>query len=365
MGIIQKLTDTLDHLKFRQPTPIQAKAIPLAIQGKDIVGIAQTGTGKTLAFGVPIVQQISQGGKQALIVLPTRELALQVDEVFQKICRSFGIQTVVLIGGMPIGRQIQSLRRRPQVVIGTPGRILDLANSRHLNLRMMNLLVLDEADRMFDMGFAPQIKRILRELPNERQTMLFSATMPDNIAAIASGYMKNPARVEVARQGTVVAKIKQELFIVNRDQKLRMLANLLNQYMGTILVFSRTKHGARKICKSIQYIGHKAAEIHSNRSLNQRKEALAGFKSGRYRILVATDIASRGIDVDGIELIINYDIPENPEDYVHRIGRTGRAGLHGRAISFVTPDQRGKLRIIERLIRSTIQVLKVEAGMLR
>lgn len=358
MEINPKILDILNSLKFSQPTPIQSKAIPLAIKGQDVVGIAQTGTGKTLAFAIPILQQLAEGKKQALILLPTRELAIQVDETFQKIGRAFGINTAVIIGGASVGSQLQMLRRNPRVIIGTPGRIMDLVQSKRLSLASVDLLVFDEADRMFDMGFAPQIKKILSFLQPQRQTMLFSATMPDEIAEIAHKYMKNPIRVEVARSGTVANQIEQELFVINKDQKGHLLEIVLTQYKGTSIVFSRTKHGARKICKSIQMMGHKAAEIHSNRSLGQRREALDGFKNGKYRVLVATDIASRGIDVNDIELVINYDLPENPEDYVHRIGRTGRAGQKGRAISFATPEQRNKIFYIERLTRTKMLVLK-------
>ncbi len=359
--IVPKILKTLEQLQFTHPTPIQSKAIPLGIEGKDVVGIAQTGTGKTLAFGIPMLQQIIKNSnvqKLGLIIVPTRELALQVDEIFQKIGRAHGLKTAVLIGGAHIGHQIQLMKKRPQIVIGTPGRIIDHLQRRSLNLRGVNILVLDEADRMLDMGFAPQIKKILQEVPRERQTMLFSATMPEDIAKIANQYMKNPIRIEIARAGTVAAKIKQEVIIVQKDQKNRQLERILDECKGTVLVFSRTKFGAKRICKSVKIMGHTASEIHSNKSLSQRREALAGFKVGKYRVLVATDIASRGIDVDDIELIVNYDMPEKAEDYVHRIGRTGRAGQEGRAISFATPDQRGKLNNIERFTRTRLNVIR-------
>jgi ATP-dependent RNA helicase RhlE len=360
--ILPKILETIERLKFTHPTPIQSKAIPLGIEGKDIVGIAQTGTGKTLAFAVPILQQILKQNprdrKLGLVVVPTRELALQVDEIFQQVGRSLGLKTVVLIGGAHIGNQIRMMRNNPQVIIGTPGRIIDLLQRRSLNLRNTNILVLDEADRMFDMGFAPQIKRILQDLPRERQTMLFSATMPDDIAKMAKQYMKNPIRIEIARAGTIAENIKQEVFLMQKDQKNRTLGIILDKCRGTVLVFSRTKFGARKICKSVKNMGHTASEIHSNRSLSQRREALSGFKIGKYRVLVATDIASRGIDVDDIELIVNYDIPEKAEDYVHRIGRTGRAGHEGHAISFATPDQHKKLNNIERFTHTRLNIIK-------
>lgn len=358
LNIGQRLLEKLESLKFTTPTPIQSQAIPVGIEGKDIVGIAQTGTGKTLAFAVPIINRIIQSRSKALIILPTRELAIQVDETFQKLGRSFGINTAVIIGGAYIGHQLKALRQNPQVIIATPGRLVDHLKNNGLKFNDLKFLVLDEADRMFDMGFAPQIKRILEVLPKERQTMLFSATMPDDIAKLAMQYMKDPVRVEVARAGTVAAQIEQAFFMIEKNKKPVFLEKVLNQCKGTILVFSRTKHGAKKICKELQMGGHRVAEIHSNRSLGQRREALEGFKSGKYRVLIATDVASRGIDVTGIELIVNYDIPENPEDYVHRIGRTGRAGLKGRAISFITPDQRSKVYRFERLIKTKLEILK-------
>jgi len=352
LGIAPQLLDVISRLGFKTPTSIQHKAIPTAIEGKDIIGIAQTGTGKTLAFGIPLIQQIIRDNKgKGLIVLPTRELALQVNESMQKIGKSFGIKTAVLIGGSPIRHQIREISYNPHVIIGTPGRIIDHIQQRTLNLRDVSILILDEADRMFDMGFAPQISKILQVVPKNRQTMLFSATMPDGIVKIASHHMKLPVRVEIARSGTTAENIEHELFVVKKDQKLPLLKKLLQEYKGSVLVFLRVKHGARKICNNLRDIGISAAEIHSNRSLNQRKEALEGFKFGRYRVLVATDIASRGIDVKNIELVINFDLPENAEDYVHRIGRTGRAGMSGKAISFAMPDQGQMVREIEMLTR--------------
>jgi len=360
LGIAPSILDTLLKLGFKTPTSIQHKAIPAAIEGKDIIGIAQTGTGKTLAFGIPLIQQIlkTRNGK-GLIVLPTRELALQVNEAIQKIGRDFGIKTAVLIGGASIREQIRELHGNPHIIIGTPGRINDHIEQRTLNLNSVTVLVLDEADRMFDMGFAPQINKILRVLPKEKQTMLFSATMPEGIAKIASSHMRLPLRVEIAQAGTTAENIEHELFVVRKEQKLPLLKKLLEDYKGSVLVFLKIKFGAKKICADLRNMEISAAEIHSNRSLSQRKEALEGFKVGKYRVLVATDIAARGIDVKGIELVVNYDLPQNPEDYVHRIGRTGRAGMGGKAISFVLPDQGSKIREIERLTRLTLQVSKL------
>lgn len=357
LGIAPKMLEVLALLRFKTPTAIQYKAIPFAIEGKDVVGIAQTGTGKTLAFGIPMIQRLMQTNTGlGLVILPTRELAIQINESLQKLGRTFGIRTAVLIGGAPMGYQIQSLRRQPHIIIGTPGRIIDHLQQRTLSFHNVSILVLDEADHMFDMGFAPQVKQILQALPKERQTMLFSATMPNDIMRMASTHMKLPLRIEVAPSGTAAEKVDHEIFIVKKEDKIRLLEKLLTEYKGSVLVFSRTKHGARKICRDIKIMGQSAAEIHSNRSLFQRKEALEGFKFGKYRVLVATDIASRGIDVKGIELVVNFDLPESPEDYVHRIGRTGRAGLAGRAISFVMPEQRYKVRGIERLIRTPLPI---------
>ena len=358
LGIEPNILTILDKLNFKTPTPIQEKSILPAIEGKDLIGVAQTGTGKTLAFAIPMIQGAFRG-QQGLVVLPTRELALQVNEVFRKIGISSGLRTAILIGGEPIGRQIQTLRRGPQIVIGTPGRIIDHLDKRTLSLGSVGILVLDEADRMLDMGFAPQLKRILQSVPDKRQTMLFSATMPENIVAIARGYMKLPVRVEIAPSGTAAEKVTHELFFVQKHDKSRLLEKILEEYRGSVLVFSRTKFGARKITAGVRALKHAVAEIHSDRSLSQRREALDGFRNGKYRVLIATDIAARGIDVKGIELVLNYDLPQNPEDYVHRIGRTGRAGGVGHAISFATSDQRRDVKGIERLIRATLPLSKL------
>jgi ATP-dependent RNA helicase RhlE len=353
LGIAPDILAILEKLQFKTPTPIQEKAIPSAIEGKDMIGVAETGTGKTLAFGVPMIQGAIQG-KLGLVVLPTRELALQVQEVFDQVGGPLGVRTALLIGGENIDRQFRALRRGPSVVIGTPGRIIDHLEQKTVKLGNVTMLVLDEADRMLDMGFAPQLKRILSEVPTERQTMLFSATMPEEIVRIAKQYMKLPTRVEIAPPGTAAEKVTQELFFVAKQSKPQLLEKLLYEYKGSVLVFARTKFGAKKIAASVRALGHTSAELHSNKSLNQRKEALGGFRTGKYRILVATDIAARGIDVKGIELVLNYDLPDNAEDYVHRIGRTGRAGGVGHAISFATPDQRRDVQDIERLMRATL-----------
>ncbi len=361
LGIAPALLEILERLKFTTPTPIQANAIPAAIEGKDIVGIAQTGTGKTLAFGIPMIQRLSQLKRQGLVVLPTRELALQVEEVLRKVGQTIGLRTAVLIGGASMYPQLQALSRKPHIIIATPGRLLDHMNQRSVRLDGVGILVLDEADRMLDMGFAPQIKKILNALPGpeNRQTLVFSATMPPEIMKIAAAHMKLPVRVEIAPAGTTADRVTQELFIVQKDLKVSLLQKLLETYKGATLVFTRTKHEAKKVTRYLRAAGINAAEIHSNRSLAQRREALEGFKSGRYRVLVATDIASRGIDVVGIELVVNFDLPSTSDDYVHRIGRTARAGALGHAISFAMPNQQNDIRQIERLIRKSLPISKL------
>jgi len=358
LGIAPNILAVLDKFNFKIPTPIQEKSIPSAIEGKDLLGLAQTGTGKTLAFGIPMIQAALQG-KHGLVILPTRELALQVEQTLHKIGISLGVRTALLIGGESIYRQLQALRKNPTIILGTPGRMIDHLQQKTLSLKGIKILVLDEADRMLDMGFAPQLKQILTTVPRERQTMLFSATMPNEIIHLAHSYMKLPLRIEIAPSGTTSAKVTQELFFISKPDKPRLLEKLLSEYHGSILIFSRTKFGAKKIAAGVRALKHAVTELHSNKSLSQRREALDGFKNGKYRILVATDIASRGIDVKGIELVLNYDLPDNAEDYIHRIGRTARAGAAGNAISFATPDQRGDVRNIERLMRAALPLRKL------
>jgi len=353
LGVLQKNN-------FVTPTAIQHNAIPVALKREDIIGIAQTGTGKTLAFGLPILHRLLQSPAhkrfRSLIILPTRELAIQVDDTLRKLGAPFGLRSAVLIGGEPIRRQQQALRLNPQIIVATPGRLIDHLNTRSVDLRLVDTLVLDEADRMLDMGFAPQIKEVLRSVPTDRQTMLFSATMPSEIVQIARAYMKQPTRVEIARPGSTAKDISQELFILPQEEKNELLAKVLLEYQGTVLIFARTRSRAGRVARFAKKQDHSAAEIHSDRTLLQRRKALEGFKSGKYRILVATDIASRGIDVSNIELVINYDLPDCAEDYVHRIGRTGRAGKSGHAISFAAPDQGSMMRDIERIIRTNVAV---------
>ena len=358
LGIAPKILELLDRMKFKTPTPIQYKAIPIAIHGQDIIGVAQTGTGKTLAFGIPMIQRLAQSQALGLVLVPTRELAIQVNEHIYKISRSFGMETAVLIGGASMYNQLKAIRRNPRMVIATPGRLNDHLERKTIRLNHVGILVLDEADRMLDMGFLPQIENIIKHLPKDRQTMLFSATIPEKIVRIAAQHMKLPVSVEIARSGTAAKNVTQELFIIKKENKSQLLCKVLEQYRGTVLLFSRTKRGAARITRGLRSLGYNAAEIHSDRSLKQRREALDGFKSGRYRILVATDIAARGIDVKGIELVINYDLPDDAENYVHRIGRTGRANHEGHAISFATPDQRRDVRNIESAMKRTLPAKK-------
>lgn len=361
LGLAPTLLERLDDLGFKHPTPIQFKAIPIGCRGEDVVGIAQTGTGKTLSFSLPMLQQMSRKGKMGLVLLPTRELAIQVQETLEKLAKPLGLRTALIMGGVKPGRQIKELKQKPHVIVATPGRLIDLMEQKIAKLDKVGVLVLDEADRMLDMGFAPQLKRILAQVPKDRQTLLFSATMPEQIASIARQYMKSPLRIEVAPAGTTADRVDQEMFIVPRAEKVDLLGKLLEEYTGTILVFSRTKHGAKKLARTVRKMGHTATEIHGNRSQKQRQESLKGFSNGKFRVMVATDIAARGIDVKNIELVINYDLPDQLEDYVHRIGRTGRAGRSGKAISFAAPEQKKDVIAIEKLIQTTIP-LKTKDG---
>ena len=355
-GLSPEILTALSKAGFVTPTPIQGKAIPIAMTGTDLIGIAQTGTGKTLAFSLPLLDKLLKAKGKGLIIVPTRELALQVEESIRKVSRLLNTQmrTVCLIGGMPIYRQIKDLKLSPRIVIATPGRLQDHLTQKTISLSDVTTLILDEADRMLDMGFEPQIKRILAEIPSDRQTMLFSATMAPEIAKLAAVYLRNPQRVEAVKEGGTSIQITQELCYVSQSAKSELLQTLLEKHEGSVLVFSRTKHGAANLSRRLQDAGHTAVEIHSNRSLGQRRHALDGFKAGKYRVLVATDVAARGIDVQDITLVINYDLPDAAEDYVHRIGRTGRAGKNGLAISFATHDQQRDVKNIERLIQKPL-----------
>lgn len=354
LGIAPKMLDQLNRMKFERPTPIQYKAIPIANKGSDVVGIAQTGTGKTLAFGIPTIQRLGSTNGDALVLVPTRELALQVNQALGPLVQPFGMKSCVLIGGASMHMQIKALRRRPRIVIATPGRLIDLMQQRNVNLSQMNTLILDEADRMFDMGFQPQVEQVLRQFPKKRQTMLFSATMPPDIIRLATKHMKLPIHVEIAPSGTAAEHVTHELFIIKEEAKKTLLRHLLHQYCGSVLIFARTRRKASRIMQVVKKGGHKVAVIHSDRTMGQRKQAIDGFKTGQYRVLVATDIAARGIDVSSIEVVINFDMPDDTENYVHRIGRTGRAGNKGHAILFAAPDQGLGVSKIEKLIKKSL-----------
>lgn len=356
LGISASILDILNNLHLEAPTPIQHQAIPIALRGQDLIGIAQTGTGKTFAFGIPILQRLALDKGQGLIIVPTRELALQVTESLKKLGNTLGLRTATLIGGEAIDRQLFMIRKKPHIIVATPGRLIDHLKRKTIKLDQVKILVLDEADMMLDMGFAPQVEEILKQAPKERQTMLFSATMPAAIAKLAANHLKLPISIEVAPQGTTVEMIEQEVFVISPAERFTYLEKIVREHSGSILVFVRTKHGVKELTKKLVALKHRAMEIHSNLSLSRRRAALDSFKSQRTRILVATDVAARGLDVNGIELVVNYNLPDASSDYVHRIGRTGRAGKAGKAISFAMPDQLRDVREIERLINKTLPI---------
>jgi len=357
LGIAPILVKGLDRLNFEDPTPIQEQSIPVGLRGRDILANAQTGSGKTLAYGIPMLQRLSRTKRgTGLVLVPTRELAIQVDESLQSFCHRVSLRSVVVIGGASISAQRVALKKNPRIIIATPGRLMDLIGRKNVTLANVAVLVLDEADRMLDMGFAPDIKKIMKWIPDQRQTMLFSATIPKAIETIAATLMEDPTRIEISRSGTAPAEVSQEMFFIKKQDKSRLLATQLKQCSGPVLVFTRTKHMAKKLTARVNKMGFVAAQIHSNRSQGQRQRALEGFRKGQYQILIATDIAARGIDVSGIELVVNYDMPANSEDYVHRIGRTGRAGKVGHAISFATSDQKGSIRDIERFMKTKLAI---------
>lgn len=357
LGVSQALNDALVKRKITTPTPIQSKCIPIALKGKDIIGIAQTGTGKTFAFGLPVIEHIISQKKSALILLPTRELAQQVIEELQPFIPN-NIQSVLLIGGAPMYKQIKQLKRNPQLVIGTPGRINDLINKKHYNPSKTSLLILDEADRMLDIGFMPQLLNIFELLPKERQTLLFSATMSKDILDLSNKYMINQEKIEVTPQGTSAQHISQQGLVISALKKHDALENFINEKQEKTIVFIRTKHKARKTTQRLRQAGIKATDMHANKSLAQRKRSLSDFKSGKCDVMIATDIAARGIHVDDIKHVINFDLPDSLEDYVHRIGRTGRAGSTGNALTFIEPDQHQKLKKIERIINKKLPLLE-------
>jgi ATP-dependent RNA helicase RhlE len=351
---------------YERPTPIQARAIPIALAGRDLFGCAQTGTGKTAAFALPIVQRllharpVGQGRPpiRALVLAPTRELASQIAEDFQNYARFTALRTAVVFGGVSQHRQEQDLKRNVDVLVATPGRLLDLMAQRVVDLTKIEVLVLDEADRMLDMGFLPSVKRIIGVLPRERQTLFFSATMPPSIQQLASTILKSPEHVAVAPVATTAEKVAQSIYFVGQGNKGALLEHILRQpSIHRAIVFTRTKRGADRVTRGLARASIQAEAIHGNKSQNARERALHRFKTGSIRVLVATDIAARGIDVDSISHVVNYELPEVPETYVHRIGRTARAGASGAAFSFCDPAERAHLRDIERLIRMSVPVI--------
>jgi ATP-dependent RNA helicase RhlE len=349
---------------YTEPTPIQLRAIPAVLSGRDLVASAQTGTGKTAAFALPILTMLGihkKEGPRVLVLEPTRELAAQVETAFRDFGRFSDIRATVLHGGVGYGRQRSELRAGTDIVVATPGRLMDFLQEGELKLNNIQILVLDEVDRMLDMGFIHDVKRIIAKCPARRQTLFFSATVPPEIAAVASFALKDPIRVEIGASRTVTTLITHAIYQVHQEQKFELLEALLAAIdFNSVLVFSRTKHGADRIARRLRVANHSVAVLHANRSQNQRMEALEGFRSGRYEVMVATDIAARGIDVAGVSHVINYDVPENPEDYVHRIGRTGRAQAVGDAFTLATPENNSDVRAIERFIGQEIPRLKLE-----
>jgi ATP-dependent RNA helicase RhlE len=359
---LQSITD----VGYSTPTPIQTAAVPHVLAGRDLIGIAQTGTGKTAAFVLPILERLSKTPQpsrhpRALIVAPTRELAAQIEENVQLLGRAMRVRCATVFGGVGERPQIQALRNGIDVLVATPGRLIDLMSSKHVSLANVEVAVLDEADRMLDMGFLPQIRRVVNALPKQRQTLLFSATLSKDIEKVTAEFLRNPETVEIGRRSNPAASVTQFIYPITKSRKVDMLVHLLrDKSLDSVLVFSRTKHGADKIARKLQQAGISTVALHSNRSQGQRIAALDAFKNGRARVLVATDIASRGIDVDGISHVINFDFPMHPEDYVHRIGRTGRAEAIGDAISFVTPEDEPYVRDLEKLTKKSVPRKRVE-----
>lgn len=353
LGLSEPLLRDLALAKYTEPTPIQAQAIPHGLQGKDILGCAQTGTGKTAAFVIPMIERLAQGPvghPKGLILAPTRELAYQIQKTVALLGRSRRVSATTVIGGEDIRVQVRGLQQRPTIVVATPGRLLDHMWSGTIKLDEFTIVVLDEADRMLDIGFAPQLNQILDALQPDRQTMLFSATMPADLADLARAGLRTPVRIMANPPAQAARTVTHEVHHTTRDEKTGLLLKMLDETSGTILVFTRTKHGADKVGRVLEQKGHRVGVLHAGRRLSQRKTALEGFRRGTFRVLVATDIAARGIDVANIGHVVNFDLPNTPEDYVHRIGRTGRMKTEGRATSFVTGEDHFQLRAIERLL---------------
>jgi len=365
LGVAEPLQRALTAENYLHPTPIQAQAIPLILAGRDVLGIAQTGTGKTAAFGLPLLQHLAGNNiayeprsARALILAPTRELALQIGDFLRSYGRHLKLRHAVILGGVNQNKQVSALRNGVDILVATPGRLLDLIDQKHVRLNTVTALVVDEADRMFDMGFLRDVRRIVSLLPRKRQSLLFSATMPPDVAKLVAEILINPARVDISPAAVTVDRVEQNVHFVETKDKRALLSALLgDRTMARVLVFTRTKHGANKVADHLEKSGHAAEVIHGNKSQNARVRALEEFKCGRARILVATDIAARGIDVDEVTHVVNFELPEVAENYVHRIGRTARAGNAGIAISFCDSSERESLRSIERLIKRQLRVV--------
>ncbi len=364
LNLIEPIQTALDAEGYVTPTPIQAQAIPALLQGRDMLGIAQTGTGKTAAFTLPLLQILSTSGRKpmprsprALILTPTRELAVQIHESIGNYGKNLKMSRAVVFGGVGQGAQVSSTARGVDFLVATPGRLMDLIEQGHIKLDVLEAFVLDEADRMLDMGFIHAVKRIVAMLPKQRQTLLFSATMPDSVAGLAASLLRDPIRVEVTPAATSAERVQQSVMFVEKEKKRSLLSELLrDQSLVRALVFTRTKHGANRVAEQLAKTGVKADAIHGNKSQGARQKALESFRNGKIRVLVATDIAARGIDIDGISHVINFDLPNEPESYVHRIGRTARAGAEGIAVSFCDAEETGYLRDIEKTIRMPVAV---------
>ena len=370
MDLFAPLKRTLAEQNYEQPTPIQTQTIPPAIAGQDILGCAQTGTGKTAAFALPILDYLGQEQPKAaanrpiaLVMAPTRELAIQISESFRVYGKNIRFSQALVYGGVGQGKQVNALRRGADVLIATPGRLLDLMQQKHVDLRDVEIFVLDEADRMLDMGFLPDLKKIIARLPGERQSLFFSATMPPKICELAARLLTDPVSVNVTPpKSTSVKQIDQRVRMVDRGTKLASLCELLSgDTVVRAIVFTRTKHGANALAKKLEQAAISSVAIHGNKSQNARQNALEAFRRKQVKVLVATDVAARGIDIDGVTHVVNFDMPVEPESYVHRIGRTGRAGADGVAISFCTADERGELRAIEKLIGQRLHIENPDA----
>ncbi len=370
LGLAEPLLRALSAAKYVEPTPIQARTIPLLLQGRDVLGVAQTGTGKTAAFALPILQHLAASKERAqpkspraLVLAPTRELAVQIGRSFDTYGRGLGLRLGMVIGGLGFGRQVETLARGVDILVATPGRLLDLMERGNVKLGNVTFLVLDEADRMFDMGFIKDVRRIIASVSKQRQTLMFSATMPGDIAKLAGEILKNPERIEIAPQGRTVEKVDQRVYFVNSATKRALLSHLLtDEALERVIVFTRTKRGANRVAEALEDRGVSSEAIHGNKSQNARQKALDNFSRGRARVLVATDLASRGIDVTGVTHVINYEMPVDAESYVHRIGRTARAGASGIALSFCDSSERSHLKSIERLTNQRIAVVPTPAN---